>query len=242
MKSVSLPLVVRLFPRVNSLARAVILTFAPLLMSSCSHLSSPGEDPYLQQRYGDSCKSHAYVRSILADHISGRFGSGTPVRMAIIPFSAPANLTAVSNEQPGLGNVLAWQLQSRYLQTQAIPIVEVFNRPDWPGKREEFFSGNFGALQFAREAGYDLVMVGHFESMRDRDSMAVFSKILETDSGITLWYAKTEASTGARRVDRALDFAWVIDRKPADMYVAELVNQLSRCMVRDSVSERMIAE
>src|SRR4051812_36516187 len=128
----------------------ILTALAGFCLCSCS---------FLYNRYAESCNSHAYLQRGLYAYINSRYHYNSPVRMAIIPFSVPANISADNSERPGLGNELAWKIHAQLLATGQIPIVEVLNRQDWPNKKEEFFTGNFGAIAMAREAGYDLLMV-----------------------------------------------------------------------------------
>jgi len=211
------------------IASAVTLTVVTATLAGCS---------VMEARFSDTCNSHAYVRTVLADHISSRYASNAPVRMAIIPFAVPANIAAYDNENPGVGNALAWKIQAGILQSEQIPIAEVLNRQDWPGKKEEFFTGNFGSIGLAREAGYDLVLVGYVEGIADLSTMVAFSKIIETESGMTLWYSKTTAQvSGKKRTDRILAHARMGERRPDILYTTELIDDLAECIVRDSMSE-----
>jgi len=214
------------------------VVFASFLIG-CSMPHNPGDDSYLQRRYSDSCKSHAYVRTILADHISNRYSSDAMVRLAILPFAAPANVTGIGPEQPGMGSELAWQIQARFLEGDQVSIAEVFNRRDWPGKADEFFSGNFGSLELAREAGYDLLLVGLIESPREMDALTAYSKIIEIESGTTLWYGKSTARTARRSNSRLMNSLGLEKRIPSAMHYDVLMDQLARCVVRDSTSEHV---
>ncbi|MCO6432304.1 MAG: hypothetical protein J5J00_15730 [Deltaproteobacteria bacterium] len=210
-------------------ARVIVLTLAAtLLTTGCS---------YVRSRYGEQCNSRAYLNSSLADFINSRFHSNSQVRMAVIPFSTEANLSPRGSEFPGLGDQLAWKVHAELLQAEAMPIIEVFNRQDWPGKKEEFFTGNFGALSMAREAGYDLVLVGLVERQKGIQSMSAFTKVMDVDSGITVWYGKTTASSNQRTMDRVEDFFWLKDRDPSELYLDELIGKTAKCIVKAATAE-----
>ncbi len=151
--------------------------------------------------------------------------------MAVVPFSVPANLASQSSEHPGLGNQLAWSVQREFLGTELVPIVEVFNRVDWPGKKDEFFTGNFGAISFAREAGYDLVLVGYVEPLKGMDSLVVHTKIIEVESGLTVSFIRSTTTTNRKLVDRGLDIVSIKDFKPSMLYSNELVDKAAQCVV-----------
>jgi hypothetical protein len=183
-----------------------------------------------QHRVGETCNSRAFVHNPLSSYIENRFEKGSPVRLGIIPFTTPANLAARSNELPGVGNDLAYKLQSAILSGNGLPISEVLNRQDWPGKKEEFFTGNHGAIQLARDAGYDLVLVGFIDRLQSLDSMTAYSKLIETESGITIWYGQTSANS-TRREGVPSDLPWGPDnRKPAAINSNYLIDELARCI------------
>jgi hypothetical protein len=151
--------------------------------------------------------------------------------MAVVPFSAPENISSYGVEHPGSGNRLAWRLHGALLSHGAAPIVEVFNRQDWPGKKEEFFTGNFGAIALAREAGYDLVMVGSIEELRSLQTLAAYSKIIETESGITVWYGRHQVSSPPQRLYRGERFGWFLPTGiPSHIPAAELEDTLANCI------------
>lgn len=182
-------------------------------------------------RYAEDCKTRAYVRADVEEFIKTRFSTTSPVRVAVIPFSVPASLSAAETELPGLGNQLAWRLHGELLKRQFLPIVEVFNRHDWPMKKEEFFTGNFNALRDARDAGYDLALIGYLADPNSLDSWSIYSKLIETDSGITLWYGKSDV-TSRRRSWRNTDaFFWLSDRRPDLIPIEPLVEASARCLV-----------
>jgi len=183
---------------------------------------------------------------VLKDYLDHRFHSHSQVRMAVIPFSVPANLTANDINQPGAGNEIAWRIQALMLGDGTVPLVEVFNRQDWPAKKEEFFTGNFGAIEMARQAGYDLVLVGYIEPMKSLDSLMLHTKLIEVESGVTVWYGSTE--TWSRRPEFAsiADEIFVRNEKPSDTHIAALLEKAARCTVKfitadnDLVTKRIV--
>jgi hypothetical protein len=190
-----------------------------------------------QQYVLDRCKTRAYVRNIVPDYLSARFHSEAPVRMAIIPFSPPANLAYRGPEVPGLGNLLASQIHSELVAANQVPIVELFNRQDWPGKKDEFSTGNFGAIRASRDAGYDLVLVGKMLPMQALDSISVEYKLIEVEAGITLWYGVTTARTFAQGVDRELSNFGMGSEVPANLGTNELASEAARCIAKELSSE-----
>jgi len=215
----------------NLFSRVKFLTLlaASLLAVGCA---------YIRDHMEETCKSHAHVRMILSDYLSRRFHTNSPVRLAIIPFSVPANLAAQSAEREGTGDKLAWLIHQDLLHSDSVPIVEVLNRPDWPGKKEEFFTGNFGAISMAREAGYDLVMVGFLEPMRSTDQMVTHSKIIEVASGITVWYGTVTAVSNRRDVADAWALTTITQERPDLLYYEPLLEKLAYCISQAVTSEK----
>jgi hypothetical protein len=183
------------------------------------------------------CNSRAYIQQGLNDYINKRFGSKSHARLAVIPFTVPANLAATRRELPGIGNTLAWRTQAWMLENGSVPIVEVLPREDWPGKRDEFFAGNHGAIRMARDAGFDLVLVGFVSEMTSADTLSASAKIIETESGITVWYGTVDAVSARQSVDRNTAWLGLTDRKPAELHYEPLLERLAKCIVKESTRD-----
>jgi len=208
-------------PRVILLTLALALTLS-LCASGCA---------YIERRYAEPCKSHAYIAIDVRQYLNSRFNSNSQVRLGVVPYAVPANLSFRSTQDPGLGFDLAREIQSELLPTGTVPIVEVFNRTDWPAKNEEFFTGSFGAIALARDAGYDLVMTGYVEPLRSLDTMAAYTKIIEVESGITVYYGKSIVTTRRPEWDDMRASLWFGKEVPNQHYIPDLVTGLSRCIV-----------
>lgn len=229
-----------LFGSFPKFLRVILLTPIFLVLTGacvgCSVVKELAETP----RYGEQCNSRAFVQSSLSGFIQGRFQQQNAVRLAVVPFSTPASLAARSAELPGLGNDIAWRIHSEFLRTGQVPIVEVLNRQDWPGKKDEFFAGNFGAVSAARDAGYDFVLVGIMEMGPTPTSLVASSKLIETASGITVWYGQSTASTDRTRTGEAY-FPWSSDqRKPALLYTEQVLAKLASCVVGEVTRDREV--
>ena len=215
-------------------ARVGLLTFlVSVLCTGCA---------MIKERYGERCNFHAYTKTILEDYISSRYLPGSPVRMAIIPFSVPANLTGFNDDRPSFGNRLAWMLQSEMLSTGIVPIVEVMNREDWPSKKAEFFTGNFVAIDMARDAGYDLAMVGFLNPISDLERISAEVKIIDVESGVTVWYGSVTAITWQQDMQKSAAYVGLEARKPNLIYSKEIFTRLARCIAEEATSDRVIPE
>jgi len=182
---------------------------------------------------GERCNTRAYVRTDLQAFMDQRFTANSPVRTGVIPFAVPANLSARSAQQPGLGNQLAWSLHQRLLETGVFPIMEVLNREDWPRKKEEFFTGNFGALSFAREAGYDVIVVGYLDPLERLDTWTVHTKIIEVASGITIWHGTSRVYTSRPDMWEVSSTVGLTDRRPDLLFTQPLLESVTQCIAYD---------
>jgi hypothetical protein len=194
-----------------------------------------------QQYLLDRCKTRAYVRSIIPDYLSTRFHSQSPVRLAILPFTAPANLAYRGPEIPGVGNIIARQLHAELVASNQFPIVELFNRQDWPGKSDEFSTGNFGALRTARDAGYDLVLTGKVLPVQAIDKMTVEFKLIEVEGGITIWYGNTVARTHIQQSQKELGFFGFGQETPSNIGTNELASTSAACIAAAITSEEEVS-
>lgn len=213
---------------VKSLTVILLLT-----MQSCTLIGKVMEKPFQE-----SCHSHAFAQAILEDYISSRFVPNSPVRLAVVPASAPANMSYFTNEQPGAGNHLAWKIQQEILNWATVPIVEVLNRQDWPGKKEEFYTGNFGAIRFARDAGYDLVLVSIIEAQKSLDEVSVLTKLIETSSGVTVYYGKTSVTTNRKAYEDQAAPLGFATREPAQIYQNQIFDKAAKCIVEDIMADK----
>jgi len=217
-------------PLLNSISsRVKLMTLALLLcLTSCATIN---------HQVQESCKSHAYIRQGLDGYLTQRFNTGAPVRLGIIPFTVPANLATVSADRPGIDNQLAWRLQADLLNDQRIPIVEFLPRQDWPGKKDEFFTGNFGAIRMGHDAGYDLVLVGYVEPLTSFTKLAAYAKLVDTDSGVTLWYGKSEVLTGRKMLQDIESYVGIGKNREDIFYSEQMIGALARCLANEVIND-----
>jgi TolB-like protein len=145
----------------------------------------------------ESCKIQAYVDQTFVDYLDARFQKGNVPRLAIVPFDTQENFSPPMNPHLRFGNRLAQGFQQQFLARNEAIIVEVFLR-DWPGKRLDFTAGNFQAINYARDAGYDFVVVGFVEDIVNDLKIRVHTKIIDVDNGMTVWYGTTDVKSNAR--------------------------------------------
>jgi hypothetical protein len=107
----------------------------------------------------------------------------------------------------------------------------LFDRDRWPGKQNEFFSGNYQAIRQAREAGYDVVVLGYLESPTNASELNLQTKIIDTRNNVTIWYGMSQVSSQSRaRLSLASKFGLADDR-PEKFYFPERIEYLTFCTV-----------
>jgi hypothetical protein len=193
----------------------------------------------IQNRYGEECKSRTYLRNPVEDHLSTEYSNNPMARLGIVPFVAPANFAGAGDSQPPLGSQLAWRLHAEILRLNKIPIVEVTTWTDWPLKREDFFSGNFEAMQRARDAGYDMIFVGYLEESNPEE-VAVLGKLIDVNVGKTLWYGRALAFSRRNKIsDLKHHFGATLDHSLSSLDLYPLYSKLVQCLAEEALSDDM---
>lgn len=228
----SLIIAERLPIRVSFFRKFALLTVTVLtaaILAGCSTLNLNNEE---------RCNSRAYVRTPLESFVKQRFPYGAPVRLGIIPFATPENFAARSDQMPGAGKLLARHLQREFLHRQrSATIVEIMNRSDWPGQAEEFYHGNYRSLSMARDAGYDLVLVGVVENPRSVDELSAFGKLIEVASGITIWNGRGIVNTNRNDRKTFPPSSWWLADSPKQPETNLLLEHLAECLAGDALHE-----
>lgn len=199
----------------------LLLLLSGVALSGCSLTRFP-EDT-------GACKTHTYINLVLRDYLKERFHSQEMVRMAIVPFDVPETFAPPGNESVHFGRELARTYQLQLLETGIVPVVELFNRDRWPGKRAEFFTGNYQAIALARAAGYDFVTVGYLEELRDDHTLSVYAKVIDTQNQVTVWSGKVDAVSAARDVRSAMSKVGLAKERPDLFEFAERTKLLAEC-------------
>jgi len=181
----------------------------------------------------EDCKIQAYVDQSVPNYLSERFKKGNIPRIAIIPFEVPVNFTPPMNPRLRLGHDLASGFQRYILQTGEQLIVELFDRGEYPGKRMDFSTGNYIALQQARDAGYDFIFIGYMDDIKNDLVLRVHTKLVDTENSSTVWYGTTDVMSRSRPARSLLDFlsrGIYPDRE--DLFeIPERIEALEQCTV-----------
>ena len=198
--------------------------------SGCTWVSHKTYD-----RIEDECKTHAYIDNRLPEFITQRYGRKSQARLGIIPLSVPANFAGQGPGRPDWGYDFAVMLDQELLATSEIPVVEVLDRRDWPGKAEEFSAGNFGAIQIARDAGYDLVLVGMLQPLKTNNELSISTKVIETESGITVWYGTTNIISYQEDIHRSAAYINLTTLSPDKVYTPQMASSMAKCLAKKIV-------
>jgi len=181
----------------------------------------------------EECKFQAYVDQGVPNYLSERFKKGNIPRIAVIPFEVPVNFSPAMNPRLKLGHDIASGFQRYILQTGEQVIVELFDRGDYPGKKMDFSTGNFIALNQARDAGYDFIFLGYMDDIKNDLVLRVHTKLIDTENNTTVWYGTTDVMSRSRPARSFLDFltrGYYPDRD--DLFeIPERIEVLEQCTV-----------
>ncbi len=205
-----------------------------LLIISCSLSGIPGKI--------EGCNIRTYIDGGLKDYLSTRNSSAQIPRFAIIPFEVPANFTRPGANSERFGHELARMFTRELLRQGDLGIVELFDRENWPGKRAEFFTGNYHAIEIARSAGYDFVIVGYLENIVNESDISVLTRVIDTSNSMTLWYAQSTVSSNERMLRRTysnMTKGFLVRDQPDSFAFPERLNILVSCSVAGILSDKL---
>ncbi len=162
------------------------------------------------------------------------------VRLAVIPFDVPETFAPPGNESQHFGREIARKVQAQLYKSGEITIIELFNQDRWPGKREEFFTGNHRALQLAADAGYDLVLVGQMEDLRSDQELNIYTKLIDTSNGITIWSARSTVYSYQRPLLKVLSDTRIFKDRP-DLYAYhERIEEFAHCTTQAILKDKPV--
>jgi len=70
--------------------------------------------------------------------------------------------------------------------------------------------------------------------------MTAFGKLIEVESGITIWYGRSEVETLDPNFQRGDPWWWTDTRRPALLATEGLANDLAKCVTRNVLSTEPI--
>jgi hypothetical protein len=113
------------------------------------------------------------------------------VRAGFFAFDLPATFAQFRSLQGDPGLALAVRFKEELQRRGVLSAAEIIPEKPWPGKREDFLTGNFQAIQIARQAGFDLLFLGFVEDLRSKDELSLTTKAIDLRTQATIWYART---------------------------------------------------
>jgi len=138
------------------------------------------------------------------NYITTQNHSDSFARIGIMPFDVPPNIATSQVNNSSYGLKLAQRIQTNLLSAGDLGVIEILEGAAWVGKREEFFTGNLEALNFAKSIGIDFLIVGYLEELKKDNSLTVYTKIIDVKRHITLWYAKTTITESTSSINELL--------------------------------------
>ncbi|MCB0328762.1 MAG: hypothetical protein KDD70_03840, partial [Bdellovibrionales bacterium] len=88
-----------------------------------------------------------------------------------------------------------------------------------------------------RDAGYDLVLVGVIENPRSIDEISAFSKLIEVESGITVWNGRSSVSTNRNTRKKTFPSSWWSDNTTSLPQTNLLLEELASCLTNNVLHE-----
>ena len=170
------------------------------------------------------------------EYITNQFYSENPIRLAIIPFSAQENFSRVNSNLPSIGSEMARYAQAYLLESGEVPVVEIFEPRAWPGKRDEFFTGNPQAINLAREAGYDFIFIGYLERLQSYTKLSLLGKLIDVQNGITIWYGKSDLGEIKYKTHQGDIWGWFGERRLDKIDLNAQLQTVTKCLVNNALS------
>jgi len=155
----------------------------------------------------------------------------------ILPFVVPENFAQPGADVPNVGRELAVEFAAQFRGAGAIPVVEMYNVDRWPGRREDFATGNYQALQLARNAGFDFLVVGYLEDLKGDDFFNIQVKLIDVSNNITLHHSLLRAYSRDRLWSREFGRSWFVQEHPNNYSFPEIIDESARCGVEAMMSD-----
>jgi len=214
-----------------------LLQRVPLQLFFCGFLlaclgCSVGSWPFRTVKT-EGCKIRTHTNAKLVDYVSGRFSSTTAVRALIIPFDVPESFAGSWNNyhDQHYGRELARLLRAELARTGELGIIELFAQNSWPGKRDEYFVGNYRAIQLAKDAGFQILILGHMEDLKNDEEMVILTKIIDATNNVTIWDAKTMVYSRDRAIGKLMGDMKLLRERPDLFNFPERAEEFAYCTV-----------
>jgi hypothetical protein len=200
--------------------RISILLLLILITSSCSLIDIGSPSRY--------CNSDLAINNNLTSYISDNFSEINLPRLGIIPFSVASNLAGLGDQRPSLGIEFSRKIQERLLAYDLPISIEQTNWNDWAQQKEDFYKGNFLALQRAKLSGYTLILVGLLEEENLNFPSASY-KIIDVLEGVTVISGRTKVNRNSLTQESGLQDLISSD-VPNDLNFTVIYETLATCI------------
>ena len=152
-----------------------------------------------------------------------------------MPFWVGETFSANMSKEYDLGDDLARSFQRELIRTEEIPIVEIFHKDRSAIQKGDYRDGNYQALMFARAAGYDLLLLGELLPPTDAGTLVVNTKVINVESGVTLWAGQTTYTSYRREQREMLGKTPLFRSRPELFDFAERIKELAECTVHEGI-------
>src|SRR5690606_33807709 len=100
----------------------------------------------------------------------------------------------------------------------------------------------FGAIDFSRAAGYDLIIVGSLAPQKTPTIMSGYAKVIDVESGITVAYVGAEVETNRPLMRDTEAYFGLRKRRPDLSETPSLATHLASCLTQEILSDRLPGE
>lgn len=185
----------------------------------------------------ETCNIRAYTETSLLEYLESEQYAQKRSRFAIIPFDVPETFAAQGGQNRHFGRELARMFHQELQSAGELPIIELYDIDRWPGKRQEFFAGNYRAIEIGRHAGFDFVLLGYLDDITNATDLSLYTKIVDTSNGITVWSGHSEVRSHLRDWKRELSRTRLLKEQPEEFRFKERVAELARCTTKRILSD-----
>ena len=85
-------------------------------------------------------------------------------------------------------------------------------------------------------------MVGNIEKMTNIDSMTIQTRIMEVDSGISIWYGQSTVDSNRKLHNELKSDYWLEKRRPDRVPTKAMTHKLARCIVDGVMNAETVPE
>jgi len=212
------------------LLNVIILTLISLFSTGCSSkLLSWLHDNELQ------CKNRAYIHIPVEEYINERYSSSPLVRVALVPFEVPASFSRNIAGWMNFQEEITQSLHVKLLESGKFQLLEIFKTH--PLRKDDFITGNYEITELAKQAGYDLLLVGQVGNLSGVTQLSGTAKLIDVNTGITVWYGQSQVGKVSYSTSRRDAFGVFGRDRPDYMPFRLLADQFTSCLVENIFSE-----